>query len=86
MNDRERADWVNNDEGLYNWWKGSRQPLRAFVRENRAEIDGAVGRVTGGDRPAHYLAYGPDAGRYPSRATNRYGQSLTGRAGQSLIP
>lgn len=23
-NDSERAQWVNNDEGLYNWWKSTR--------------------------------------------------------------
>jgi hypothetical protein len=22
-NDSERADWVQNDEGLYNWWKST---------------------------------------------------------------
>jgi hypothetical protein len=31
--------WVNNDEGLYRWWKGSRTSLRNFVRENRAELE-----------------------------------------------
>lgn len=38
MNDSEREQWVNNDEGLYNWWKSSRQPIRTFVRENRDEL------------------------------------------------
>lgn len=96
-NDTERAQWVDNDEGLYNWWKSSRQSKRAFIRENRAEIDGAISRVTGGERPAHYLAYGPDAGQYPRNpspyggghagsSAERYGARLRGRAGQCLLP
>lgn len=31
------TDWVNNDEGLYNWWRSCKQPQRKFVRENRVE-------------------------------------------------
>jgi len=42
MNDRERELWVRNDEGLYSWWRGSRQPMRAFLRENRTELDAAI--------------------------------------------
>ena len=38
MNDTDREEWVNNDEGLYRWWKSSGQSLRRFVRENRAEL------------------------------------------------
>ncbi len=30
--------WVDNDEGLYNWWKSSRQSKRQFVRDNRDEL------------------------------------------------
>ncbi len=89
MNDTERAQWIDNDEGLYGWWRSSRQPKRQFIRENRAEIDSAISRVTGGERPAHYLAYGPEAGRYPSRSVNPYpsrAASMYGRAGQSLLP
>lgn len=90
MNDTERAQWVDNDEGLYNWWRSSRQPKRAFIRDNRAEIDSAIERVTSGNRPAHYLAYGNEAGRYPtSSPANPYASraaSMYGRAGQSLLP
>jgi hypothetical protein len=35
-------EWVNNDEGLYSMWKSSRQSLRSFVKDNRAEITQAV--------------------------------------------
>ena len=47
MNDSERKNWVNNDEGLYLWWKSSRKSLAAFVRENRGEIDAAVSHALG---------------------------------------
>ena len=39
MNDREREMWIRNDEGLYRWWRRSRQSMRAFVREHRARLD-----------------------------------------------
>lgn len=59
MNDTEREQWIDNDEGLYNWWRGTRPRIskRAFVRENRAEITAAIERVTNGNKPAHHLAY-----------------------------
>lgn len=56
MNDQERAQWVDNDEGLYRL-KG-RMSMRKFIRENRALIDEVIERVTKGSKPAHYLAYG----------------------------
>jgi hypothetical protein len=58
MNDTERAQWIGNDEGLYDWWKSSRQPKRKFIRENREEITTAIRNVAEGTRPAHYLKYG----------------------------
>lgn len=42
LNDAERRMWVENDEGLYLWWKRSRVGLYRFVRENRAAIDELV--------------------------------------------
>jgi hypothetical protein len=42
MNDKERAQWVDNDEGLYNWRREMRQSMRAFVRDNRAAIDAHI--------------------------------------------
>ena len=47
MNDREREMWIDNDEGLYLWWRGSRQSKRAFLRENRADLDAAINRALG---------------------------------------
>jgi hypothetical protein len=57
-NDDDRAEWIENDEGLYDWWKSSRLSKREFIRQNRTEIDAAIRNVTGGDKPAHYLKYG----------------------------
>jgi hypothetical protein len=45
MNDTEREDWVNNDEGLYLWYIGSRLSMRRFLRRYRAEIDAVIRRA-----------------------------------------
>lgn len=58
MNNTEREQWIDNDEGLHDWWKSSRLPKREFIRQNRAEIDAAIEHVTSGGKPAHYLKYG----------------------------
>lgn len=39
LNDSDREDWINNDEGLYNWQRGSGLSMRNFIRANRAAID-----------------------------------------------
>lgn len=54
MNDSERADWVNNDEGLYNKWKRSGLSMSKFVRKNRHLIDEVIQNVSSGKKPAHY--------------------------------
>lgn len=38
LNDTDREQWIDNDEGLYDWWRSSRQSKRAFIRENRDEL------------------------------------------------
>lgn len=58
MNDRERTLWIDNDEGLYNWWRSSGMNKEHFIKVNRAEIDECIENVTTGKKPAHYLAYG----------------------------
>jgi hypothetical protein len=58
LNDTDRAQWIDNDEGLYDWWRGSRQSKRAFIRANRAEIDAAILPVLNNEKPAHHLKYG----------------------------
>ena len=47
LNDDERAQWVDNDESFYQWWRRSRQGKRAFIRENRAELDECIHRALG---------------------------------------
>ena len=53
-----REDWINNDEGLYDWWQASGLSMRKFIAENKDEIDAAIRNVSSGDKPAHYLKYG----------------------------
>lgn len=39
INAEDRRQWIENDEGLYQWWKGSGVGLYRFERENRAELN-----------------------------------------------
>ncbi len=57
LNDDDRSQWIDNDEGLYLWWKRSRQSKRQFIRANRAELDAVILPVLNGTKPAHHLAY-----------------------------
>ena len=45
LNDMDREQWVNNDEGLFNWFHYSRLSMRQFIRDNRAELDECILRV-----------------------------------------
>lgn len=45
LNDQDRAQWIDNDEGLYNWWRASHKGKTAFIRENREEITKAILRA-----------------------------------------
>jgi hypothetical protein len=38
LNDDDRAQWIDNDEGLYHWWISSRLPKREFIKQNRKEL------------------------------------------------
>jgi hypothetical protein len=58
INDTDRARWIDNDEGLYCWWKSTRPSKSEFIRQNRAEITTAIKNVLEGRKPAHYLRYG----------------------------
>lgn len=42
MSIRDIEQWIDNDEGLYLWWRGSRLRKREFIRENRVEIERAI--------------------------------------------
>jgi hypothetical protein len=43
--DDERRLWVDNDEGLWNWWRSSGLRKGRFIRENRAELDRLIDAV-----------------------------------------
>jgi hypothetical protein len=58
MNDRQRQEYVDNDEGLYDAQRRSGQPRREWVRENRALIDEVIENVASGKNRQHYLKYG----------------------------
>jgi hypothetical protein len=72
MNDYERNQWVDNDEGLYNWWHRSGLSKSAFIREHRNEIDAAINRVL--SRPPREKTWRDYASNYGSHRTRR-GQS-----------
>jgi len=56
-NDREREQWVQNDEGLYDDWIKSKRGLTIWVKYNRALIDSVIDNVLSGKKSAHYLKY-----------------------------
>ena len=58
MNNEQRSQWIDNDEGLYDWWKSSKLSKRKFIQENRKEIDAAIEAVTSGKKRQHHLKYG----------------------------
>ena len=37
-------EWIDNDEGLYNWYKSSRQSKSKFIKENRSELECSITR------------------------------------------
>lgn len=58
MNDTERAQWIDNDEGLYDMQRRSRLSKREWIRQNRDLIDVAAGNVKAGVKRPGYLKYG----------------------------
>lgn len=42
---REIRLWVDNDEGIYNWWKSSRLPVSKFIRQNEKELRRIIRKV-----------------------------------------
>jgi len=44
-NDDERQMWIDNEEGLYGWWKSTGQSMRVFIRENRKQLDAVIDRA-----------------------------------------
>jgi hypothetical protein len=47
MNDRDRAEWVSNDESLYLDQRRSRLSVTEYVRRNRRAIDAAIRSIPG---------------------------------------
>lgn len=57
INDQDRGEWINNDEGLYLLWKRSRKSKKTFIKENRGLLDEIIIGCRNGDIPVHYLVY-----------------------------
>lgn len=57
-NTQEIGQWIDNDEGLYRWWRNSRLSKREFIRLNRSELVRIIQAVTTGEKRPHYLLWG----------------------------
>lgn len=57
LNDNDREEWIKNDEGLHDWYRQSRLSMRAFIRQNRSDIDAAIIPALEGTKSAHHLKY-----------------------------
>ena len=55
MTNAEIGQWVDNDKGLYRWWKGSRLSKREFIKEHKQDLIAAITAVVSGKLPAHFL-------------------------------
>ena len=42
INNRDREMWIDNEEGLYNWWLSSRWSKRKFIKEYKDDIDAVI--------------------------------------------
>jgi len=58
INDNDRWDWIQSDEGLYDMFRFSRKSKKAFLKENRGLLDEIIIGCRNGDIPPHYLKYG----------------------------
>lgn len=55
---KDIEQWIDNDEGLYRWFRSERTSKREFIRRNRAALEACIDAVLTGKKPAHFLAYG----------------------------
>ena len=39
LNNADRAQWIDNDESLYNWKRRERGSMASFIKRNKAELD-----------------------------------------------
>jgi len=51
LNNDDRRQWIDNDEGLYNWYRSSRLSMTKFIKENKEELDAAINRVLNAPPP-----------------------------------
>lgn len=58
INDSDREDWVENDEGLYDLMYSSHVGIKLWVPLNRELIDEVIGNVLSSRKHPHYLKYG----------------------------
>lgn len=55
---KDIEQWIDNDEGLYSWWKSTRLSKREFIKQEKPAIVPVIRRILDGEKPAHYLKYG----------------------------
>lgn len=41
----DREQWIDNDEGLYRWWKSSRLSRRDFIHQEREHLDACIANI-----------------------------------------
>jgi len=59
INDEDRRQWIESDEGLYDWQQRSRLSMQAFIKQHRADIDAVIRNVRDGVKPAQTYHHGP---------------------------
>jgi hypothetical protein len=42
MNDKERKQWIHNDQNLFNWFNSCNIGLSRFIKINRVQIDSFI--------------------------------------------
>lgn len=42
MTNTELSEFIDNEEGLYSWWRYSRKSKTAFIKMHRADIVSAI--------------------------------------------
>lgn len=62
MNESDRAQWVNNDESLYKWWKSTGLSMRGFCRTHKEALDQHIAKARKGgcvDQQMRPVPYDP---------------------------
>lgn len=52
----ERKLWMDNDQGLYSWWKDSGMKKKDFIKRNKKALDEAICKAMHGMTIAEYEA------------------------------